>query len=243
MWGLTLDTVVNDVAIGAEISHRTNMALNSTSSLAGQNAGPGDRFEGALGDTWHALVNATWAFNQTPIWSSAFLATELQYARLDKVTRNGAFYRSKSNSFSSPTKCVAGRDDIWNNCSTKEFYMAAIIFTPTWLQVYPGVDLSLANTWVMGLKGISPANGGGYEGDGQYQIKLGADYHARHKFELAYNAIMGKKRYICGAGQVGSQCNPAGSSGGVGGQQVKYTVDFGALADRDWLGFTYSYNF
>lgn len=230
LWGLTFNKVIFDMAVGAEISHRKNMALNTNSSVS---AGPAGRFEGPIGNTWHGILNFTWTVGQTNFFDTAALIGELQYSRLDKVTKNAGFYKSSSNSLA--TACINGRDQILNSCSTKDFLNLGLIFSPQWLQVYPGLDLAAPVVYVIGLKGNAPANSGGNEGSGSFKISLVGDYRVKHKVELGYNKFLGKKRY----GVAGSS-NPPSLSGGL---PVKYTVGAGAFGDRDWLNLTYTYNF
>ena len=237
LWGLTFNNTIYDVAVGGEISHRHNMALLSRSGAA--NGGLATDFEGPKGDTWHALVNGTFLFNKTAIWDNASLLTELTYTSLDKVTKDpfNAFKSRSTAGAGSAATCGIGKDEIFNSCATHEAYNLALVFTPTWLQVYPGLDLSLGNTYVVGLKGNAPANGGGNEGSGQYKINLGLDYHVKHRLDLAYTAFVGKRRYI-GAGLSGVTAPTAS-----GGLPVKATVGGGTFADRDYASLVYTYNF
>ncbi len=231
LWGLTFGKVINDIAVGAEISHRKNMALNTN---PGVSAGPLGNFEGPLGDTWHGILNFTKTIGQTKLFDTAALVGELQYAGLDKVTKNQAFYKASSNP--AATACINGKDQILNSCSTNDFWNMALIFSPSWLQVYPGLDLTAPIVYVMGLKGNAATNSGGNEGSGSFKISLVGDYQVKHKLELGYNKLLGKKRY----GIAGSANPPV--IGGLG-LPVKYTVGAGAFSDRDWLNMTYTYNF
>lgn len=218
LWGLTFGKTINDIAIGAEISHRKNMALVGRSGAV--NGGAATGFEGPVGDTWHALVNATAVFSKNSLWSSASLVGELQYSKLDKVTRNSGAYKSRSN----PAAVAACAREILYGCATDDYWNMALIFTPTWLQVYPGLDFSLGNTLVVGLKGNAPTNGGGNEGSGQYKLNLIFDYQVKHKLEVGYTTYLGKAEY-------------------EGVATTKTTLGGGMFKDRDWLQLTYSYNF
>jgi hypothetical protein len=230
LWGLTFGKNIYDIAVGAEISHRKNMALNTNSGVS---AGPLGNFGGPIGDTWHAILNLTLPIGQTKLFDTAALVGELQYAGLDKVTGNKGFYKAHSNP--AATACINGRDEILNSCSTNDFLGMALIFSPSWLQVYPGLDLAMPIIYVVGLKGNAPTNSGGNEDSGSFKISLVGDYQVKHKLELGYNKLVGMKRY----GVAGSS-NPPSISGGL---PVKYTVGAGSFSDRDWLNLTYTYNF
>ncbi|MFA7270823.1 MAG: DUF1302 family protein [Sterolibacterium sp.] len=229
LWGLTFNKLIGDFNVGAEISHRKNMALNT---IAG-NAGAGNRFEGPIGDTWHALLNGQLLFNKNAVWDNAVLVAELSYAGLDKVTRNAQFYKSNSNP--AATACAGGADQVLSSCSTKNFWNLALQFQPTWLQVSPGLDSYLGLVYVVGLSGTAPTNGGGNKSSGQYKVTWGFDYQVRHKLELAYTAYIGRHEY----GTPGSG-NPPLTSGGL---PVEYTVGGGIFSDRNWISATYTYNF
>jgi hypothetical protein len=225
--GLSFNKTIFDIAVGAEISHRKGMALNTLSGNAGVNS----RYEGPIGDTWHALLNGTALWGKNSIWDTASLAVELQYARLDRVTKNGQFYKSQSNA--AAVACAPGRDEVLNGCSTKDFWNLGLVFTPVWQQVLPSTDISLATTYIVGLKGTAPTNGGGNKSSGQFKMALVADYQIQHKLEVAYTKFLGRTEY-------GSGANPPLTSNG---NPVKYTVGGGAFADRDYLSLTYTYNF
>ncbi|MFA7270961.1 MAG: DUF1302 family protein [Sterolibacterium sp.] len=229
LWGLTFNKLIGHINVGAEISHRKNMALNT---IAG-NAGAGNRFEGPIGDTWHGLLNGQLTFNKNALWDNAVLTAELSYAGLDKVTRNAQFYKSNSNP--AATACAGGADQVLSSCSTKNFWNLALQFQPAWLQVSPGLDSYLGLVYVVGLSGTAPTNGGGNKSSGQYKITWGFDYQVRHKLELAYTAYIGRHEY----GTPGSG-NPPLTSGGL---PVEYTVGGGILSDRNFLSATYTVNF
>ncbi len=47
-----------------------------------------------------------------------------------------------------PGCTVAGQPgNKWDGCTTKNFFGLALAFTPTWFQVFPGVDLSAPITY------------------------------------------------------------------------------------------------
>jgi hypothetical protein len=65
-------------------------------------------------------------------------------------------------------------------------YSISTNFTPTWFQVFPGVDLSMPMSYNVGLKGNSAVQLGGSEDAGSYAIGVAADVYQKYKFDLKY---------------------------------------------------------
>ncbi|RDK10114.1 hypothetical protein DN412_12150 [Cupriavidus lacunae] len=180
LYGLSLAKMVGGVSLGSEVSYRTNMPLNSR----GQ-AGP-DSY-GARGETFHALLNGVKTFGQSPVFSSAALATELAMTSLVKVTDNAAAYRGNGNAAAGCTTT-----DIVAGCSTRTFWTFGVSFTPTWTQVFPGVDLSMPLFYSINFKGSAPTNSGGFEGAQTVKVGLSAAVYQRHFIDLSFNYYHGK---------------------------------------------------
>ena len=73
-----------------------------------------------------------------------------------KVTQNEAVFRGRDN-------YIASIDKV-----SKNFVGLAFNFTPTWFQVFPGVDILAPVTWSQGLSGNAAVAFGGNEGGGNY---------------------------------------------------------------------------
>jgi hypothetical protein len=86
--------------------------------------------------------------------------------------------------------CV-GKDK-WDGCATKDYVGASVAFTPTWYQVYPGVDLSAPLSYALGLHGNSAVTFGGNEGLGNYALGLAADVYQKYRFDLKYIDYVGR---------------------------------------------------
>src|SRR4029453_11904664 len=67
-------------------------------------------------------------------------------------------------------------------------------FTPTWYQVFPGVDLQAPVTYAIGLHGNAATVFGGNEDSGNYSIGIGADVFQKYRFDLKYIDFLGKYR-------------------------------------------------
>lgn len=60
-------------------------------------------------------------------------------------------------------------------------------FNPQWLQVFPGIDLSLPITARYGLSGNGSTSMSGNEGHYSYSVGLAADIYQKHKVTLTYS--------------------------------------------------------
>ena len=180
--GVTLAKNIGGSSIGTELSYRSNDPLVSDSAAAG----PANGYEGARGDTWHGLVNGVTSFGPSQVYHSAVFSAELAWSKLDHVTQNPELYKAR------------GYSPAWDSnatmrgCADDEFMSLALSFVPTWLQVYPGVDLEMPLFLSNNFKGNAPSNGGGCEGFTTYRVGLTAKVYVRHQFDLAYTGYLQK---------------------------------------------------
>lgn len=178
LYGASLTKVIGGFSVGTELSYRRNMPLNSAGA-----AGPD--LNGARGNTFHALINGVAAFSSTPLWSSSSLAAELSVSHLHKTTRNANLYRAAGTASCTDQPILSG-------CSTRTFWTAGASFTPTWLQVLPGVDFSLPMFGSYNFKGNAPTNSGGFEGFKVARIGLSANAYANHTLDLTFTRYWSK---------------------------------------------------
>ncbi len=158
--------------MGAEVSYRQNMPLVSDpvnvlpasfvplspGSIA-TTAVPSSGTPGALGDTWHGVLNGVNIFPKTALFDIATLAGELTWMQWTKVTQNEAVFKGRSN-YTAIDK------------ASKNFVGLAFNFTPTWFQVFPGVDLLAPMTWSQGISGNSAVAFGGSENGGNWSAGI-----------------------------------------------------------------------
>ncbi|MES2152058.1 MAG: DUF1302 domain-containing protein [Pseudomonadota bacterium] len=200
--GLSLSKSVAGVSVGADLSYRRNMPLNSTPALLmpiGTNpaivgalnakvngvvivtaAGMPQAGEvsGARGNTIHGVLNFFGTMAKTPLSDSAVWITELVWNRLDKVTQGELFFKGRAS--------YTGVDKV-----SRDFYGIAATFTPTWFQVLPGVDMSAPVSYSVGLKGNSAVQVGGNKGAGNYAIGTSFDVRQKYRFDLKYVNFFG----------------------------------------------------
>lgn len=198
LYGLSFSRLLGTVSMGAEISRREG------TTLAGN----------ARGDTWHALVNMVAYIGDTPLFDSAPLSAELTYSRLDKVDNNT---KAQFEAMHEDHGCTLGKK---GGCVTDDAWGLNMAFTPTWYQVFPGIDMKMPVSYGVGLKGNSPAPLGAAEGSGSWSVGAGLDIYSKYNVTLAYNDYFGD--YV--KSPVTNQI--IGSNGS------------GTLDDRGWLSLT-----
>jgi Protein of unknown function (DUF1302) len=178
LFGYSLDTTIGSVATGFEASYRRNTALNTALSpnIATQT-------EGAKGDVLNLVANAIVPLSRSPLWDTGTLIAELSYTHLMSVTQNAAIYNGLGYG-----GCPSNNK--WAGCSTKNYVGAGVVFQPQWLQVFPGVDLSMPTSITGGLYGNNPINpgpAGGGQGFFIYSIGVQALIRQKTTVTLAYN--------------------------------------------------------
>lgn len=188
LFGISLAKNIGGVSVGAELSYRHNTPLNAQ-VLGVSRTGLPSRGEttGPRGDTWHGVINFLGLLPKTPVFDAANWAVELTWSRWDKV-------RSGANLFNAVGFAPCNGRDKWDGCTTKNFYGLAFAFTPTWYQVFPGVDLSAPITYAIGLKGNAATVFGGNQGMGNYSIGIGADIYQKYRVDLKYIDFVGRYR-------------------------------------------------
>lgn len=185
LYGVSFAKNIGGVSVGAEVSQRRNTPLLAQTLGVAPGKPDSGETKGPRGDTWHALVNAVGVLPRTGVFDAAAWAAELQWSRWDKV-------RSGANLFQAEGFAPCAGRDKWDGCATKEYVGASFSFTPTWYQVFPGVDLSLPLTYAVGLHGNAAVVFGGNERLGNYSIGLGADVFQKYRFDLKYIDYVGR---------------------------------------------------
>jgi hypothetical protein len=185
LWGISLAKNIGGISVGAELSYRHNTPLNAQVLGNAAAAGPitGGTTPGPVGDTYHGLINALGIIPKTPVFDTANWAVELTWSHWSEVKTGANLF----NAVGYPGCTVAGQPaDKWAGCATKDYWGLALAFTPTWFQVFPGVDLQAPVTFATGLYGNAATVFGGNEQTGNYTIGVGADIFQRYRVDLKY---------------------------------------------------------
>ncbi len=225
IYGITLSKNLGGISFGTELSYRQNMPLNSdpvtvlpaplvptTPGAIATTAVPTSGTPGALGSTWHGIINAIGILPKTALFDTATYQAELVWNQWADVTQNMAVFKGRS-----------GYNLI--DRVSKNFWGLAINFTPTWFQVFPGVDILAPLTWSQGIHGNSAVSSGGNEDVGTYSVGLAADIYQKYRIDLKYNAYFGDYTR-----------NAAGAAAVTNGS-------ISALVDRGWVSLTFKTTF
>ena len=229
--GVTLSKEFGGVSVGAELSYRENMPLNSdpvivlpaplvatTPGAIATTAVPTHGTPGALGNTMHGVVNAINIFPKTALFDTATVQGELTWMQWLKVTQNEAVFRGRDN--------YTAIDKVSRN-----FFGLALNFTPTWFQVLPGVDMLAPISWSGGLSGNAAVLFGGNEGGGNYSAGIAADIYQKYRIDLKYTGYYGD--YSTDPTRLTPTGGVLGVANGVNA----------ALSDRGWVSLTFKTTF
>ena len=183
--GVSLAKNIGGISFGSELSYRHNTPLNSTVlGIAPGLPNPGDT-KGPVGDTYHGLVNAVGVIPKTALFDSANWAAEVTAAGWSKVTSGQNLFFAEGFA-----PCV-GKNK-WDGCTTRNYVGTSLSFTPTWYQVWPGVDVSAPLTYAIGLYGNAPTVFGGNQGNGNYTLGVSFDVQQKYKIDLKYVNFVGR---------------------------------------------------
>ncbi len=140
---------------------------------------PGN-YPGAVGDTWHIVLNGVGLLSPTPLWDGGAYSFEITTSSLIDVTDNEELLNPK----------------------VKEGAIAstlAIGFSPTWYQVLPALDLTLRVNASIGMSGEAPVIAfGGTKGYGAAAVGFDFNYRTVWRSSLRYNWNYGPRDAIAG---------------------------------------------
>lgn len=223
LMGVSYSTLVGGTAVGAEVVHRKDTALNTAFGAA----------EIARGDTWHALVNTMSYFGKTAAFDSAVLLAEVTYSRLASLdSRTSAYYAGVGHACADS---FGGRGSRSDGCSTRDAWGFGVTFTPTWYSALPQTDITMPIHFDTGLSGNSPVPAGGNKGNGSWSLGVGFDYQAKYKLDIAYTDYFG--HYNTGP-------NPLASVPGISSAVMgTASGSMAPLQDRGWLSVTFKTTF
>ncbi len=253
IFGLSLSKNIGGLALGAELSYRSDMPLLSDPvqvlPAALREAGiplrPGaiwsDRLPkhdtpGAKGDTMHGLVNLLGLVGETPIFDSASWATELSWMTYLNVTQNEAVFKGRS-----------AKPGYWSAYTQidkvdKNYFGLNFNFTPTWYQVLPGMDMLAPLSWSQGISGNSAISAGGQDGAGSFGLGIAADFYQKYRFDLKYVGFYGD---TASCKQAASETPAVGSPAGAwirAGPRCS-TAPTATLKDRAFIALTFKTTF
>jgi hypothetical protein len=243
IFGLSLSKQVAGVSVGAELSYRTGMPLLSDAvtvlpaplvplspGAIATTAVPETGTPGAVGDTMHGLVNLLGVIGDTPLFDSASWSTELTWMTWLDVTQNEAVFKGR--------EAKAGQWVAYEQIDAVDdnYFGLAVNFTPTWFQVFPGVDMLAPLSWSQGISGNSAVTAGGQEGSGSYGFGIAFDAYQKYRFDLKYVGFYGDNSKCPREGTpLTAYCAP--------GSVDIYNGLTATVADRDFIALTFKTTF
>jgi hypothetical protein len=236
IYGLSYSRNIGGTSVAAELSYRDNMPLVSDivqvlpaplvqpgSGAIATTAIPESGTPGALGETMHGLVNVLGVIGQTPLFDTANWSTELTWMTWLDVSQNEAVFKGRR-----------GYDQI--DAVDKNYFGLAANFTPTWFQVFPGVDILAPLSWSQGISGNAAVTAGGNDGSGTFGIGVAADIRQKYRVDLKYVGFYGDY----------SKCprqNAANPATCVDGAMDLPNGVLAILSDRDFVALTFKVTF
>ena len=226
IFGITLSKNIGGVSVGAELSYRQNMPLvsdpvpilpaalvPSTPGAIATNAVPTNGTPGTLGSTYHGILNGLWTAPKTPFFDTASVQGELTWMHWASVTQNAALFKGRDS--------YTGLDRV-----SRDFLGIGLNFTPTWFQVFPGVDMLAPMSYARGISGNAAVTSGGNEGAGNWAVGVALDIYSKYRVDLKYTGYFGDY-----------STNPA-----TGAATVFNGVN-ASLADRGFVSLTFKTTF
>jgi hypothetical protein len=197
--GISLSKQVGSLSLGAELSYRKDMPLLSEApfvltpgTIAFLDARgllpagavstedlPESGTIGAVGDTMHGLVNLLGIVGDTALFDTATWSSELTWMTWRDVNEQEEVFKGRDG--------YSALDKV-----SKNFFGLGINFTPTWFQVFPGMDMLAPLSWSQGISGNAAVTSGGQESAGTFGIGLALDVRQKYRFDLKYVGFYGE---------------------------------------------------
>jgi hypothetical protein len=208
--GMSLSRQIYGIAAGLELSYRHNMPLanDAVVLLPGQTLKTGDLL-GARGQTMHGDLNFIGLLSKNPLWDEASYLVELGFDHLLSVDSGEQYY--------------VGRGGVTDGFGADKWAAGiGATFTPTWVHVFPGMDLSAPLSVSWGFIGESCV-ASSYSADvGNYSVGLSLDIYQKYTVTLAWIDYFGPLKTANGQITAIESSNPVGA----------------LLQDRGWVSLT-----
>lgn len=171
-YGFSVNKGVGSANVAFEASMRRNaplVSLTMTDVVGNRDNSSNPLY--AVGNTAHAQINLINILPQGPFWDTASLLAEVAWNRTLSVTKN---------------------EEWLDPNNTRDATAMRLVFTPTYFQVFDGIDLSVPMGVSYGIDGRSSAVGGFSQAKGGgFNVGLSAEYLKRLTVSLSYNGFYG----------------------------------------------------
>jgi len=211
MYAMSYETAIGGASLGFEVNYRKDTALASAFPT-----------RVAKGDLINVIANTMINFSGNTLWDAAMFLGEVTYTHLEKV-HDKDLYNGEGYACAATNRVGCGTDDA---------VAIAFLFEPSWLQVFPSVDISLPISFQYGINGTPAYAAGGFYAEDSIIASIGvkAAYAQKHYFALQYQDY---------------HWNPDGRVVGGGPAGDTYAGGNGpyALNDKGWVSLSYNTSF
>lgn len=176
-YGASASTTVGEFNVAGEVSVRDNVPLVSdpvvvVAGSADNNANPAY----AVGKTLHANLSTVYLLKTSPLWQGGTLLAEIAWNRRASIERNPAALDPNT---------------------TRDAVALRAVFSPSYYQVLPGVDINVPIGIGYNPRGKSSAIfdfNGGTEHGGDLSIGITGNYEQKWQFGLNYVHYFGREQ-------------------------------------------------
>ena len=188
LYGMSYSTNIGQVSVGTEATYRYHTALNNAFPSSTSGSSYGSNGEGPRGNLVTALANTIVLLPSTPLYNTGTITAEVAWSHLVAVTENKDNYSGVGYAGCNPTGHPGGAaGSRADGCSTRDYVGAQINVEPQWLQVLPGLDLSMPLSYFDALSGNKQDNGDGFQGEQRWSAGVTGDLFQKYKTTLSYS--------------------------------------------------------
>lgn len=177
-FGVSASKTIGSFNIAGEASVRRNTPLVSTGGAVAVNPGQlADNNENPLypvGNSAHMQMSVIHTLERSELWDGGLLLGEVAWNRRTKVTRN---------------------EGNLDPNTTRDAAALRVIFSPTWYQALPGLDLSMpigVGYNFSGRSSVISLWNGGWSRAGDLSIGLAGEYLQKWKWSVTYTRYLGR---------------------------------------------------
>jgi hypothetical protein len=221
----------------AGISFAGDLAYNIDRGLNAQQSEITEAGKGPRGNVWTGVVNGLYLGKQVSpfgltLFDSWLLAVEFNGSYLDKVTERPEAYKEIGSAACNADAIFYWAGDIPGGtidaCSSDYHIGIALLFSPIWYQVFPGVDFNGQLFYTNTLKNNSPIQTAGNRGFAIGSLGLTAVFYSNFSVGISYN-------YYDSEFRTGKNFDDE--------TMVTTFNSAGVIADRDWVSLTMKYSY
>jgi hypothetical protein len=190
--GFSLARQICGISTGLDLSYRHNMPLlsDAISLTPKESLQPGDLL-GARGQTFHGTLNFIGLLSKCPFWDESSYVVEFGWDHLLSVDQGEKYYVGRKGAATNPPNPLVPGDTYG---ADRDAAGVGITFTPSWVQVFPGMDLSMPLSVSYGMVGNSCVASSWAADTGSYSVGLSMTIYQRYIVTLAWIDYFGPLR-------------------------------------------------